>query len=218
MTRRLILLAAGVGLLAAPALGAGLVSLRNDPVKAKLAAGAEDAVVVVLLDDPSHPGTRILFQRYDVAARKLIPPPHGDKHPYGFAVSFAKLDKVAQDVGAYVGVVPAGDYVLLGDVTPEPKVDSFCFAAPVMHVEAGSVSFVGGYRPASEGSSNNPDQKSSLAWRGDLEAAREALTRFPALKARLVPAAIKNGATFDCSGDNMWEYRVPGAADLPVGQ
>ena len=213
MRRAALLLALAA---AAPALAAsGAITLRNDPAKARIAPAEGEAVVVVLLDDPERSHIRIQFQAYDVAARKLVMPAKGEKRVYAFGVGFARVGSVAQDVGAYVGVVPAGDYVLLGDVWPEPQVDSFCFAAPVMHVAAGSVSFVGGYRPTLGKHFTNRLQQSALGWSGDLDQARLTLAAFPSLRERLVAAPVTNGATFDCSGDHMWAYRVPGAPDLP---
>lgn len=207
------LLAAG---LAVPALAAsGSVRLRNDPAKATIVPAAGEAVVVALLDDPDHLHHMIAFQLYDVAARKLVVPARGEKRVYGFGLSFAKLGGVAQDVGVYVGVVPAGDYVLLGETTEEPKVNSFCFGAPVMHVASGSVSFIGGFRPYNGNHFATDIQRSALRWDGDVEQARAALGSFSALRDKLAPAPISNGAVFECSGDNMWAYRVPGAPDLP---
>lgn len=214
MKRAVAILAA---LLAGPAIAAGMVTLRYEPDRAKTVAGADEAVVAVMFDNPERVDDRIVFQRYDIAARRLVVPVHGDRRAYGFSAAYARLYEDTRPVRVYVGVVPAGDYVLLGDVTGVPKTDSFCFGAPVLHVEAGSVSFVGGYRPSIGGGLVNRRQEASLAWVGDIAKARAALGGFPDIQDKLVAAGVRNGATFDCSGDTMWAYRVPGAPDLPPG-
>jgi hypothetical protein len=206
--------------LAAPALAATEpVRLTNDVAKAIVTAKPDEAIVVVVMShDKWKDAATLVWQRYDVATGALVVASKDDARVPGLLVNYrgnAQSAKMPEDA-VYVGPLPAGDYALIGHMTQDGKTNSFCFGAPVMHVEAGTVSYLGSYRKMSSNDGyQESSHKVSVAWEGNLDKAKETLRKaFPALADRLVPATIHNGATFECSGERMWAYRVPGAPDI----
>lgn len=177
------------------------------------AAGPGEAVVVVVMSHRGRAGGTVFYwQRYDRASGKLV---KDVKHEplSGFEVRYAAgllQAKKADDV-AYIGVVAAGDYVLISDDMLHPH--SFCLGAPMMHVEAGSVTYIGGFRAYNSVSIEGLPERQALGWEGDLDRARAALAAQPELAARLVAAPIMNGVQFAC-GVGAIAYRVPGAPDM----
>jgi hypothetical protein len=199
----------------------GPVKLEFEPARANVTAGAGQAVVVAVFSNmaPGGGDNDVYWLPYDRAGHRLAVPEKGDSRPYGFHAVYATSIFASKkaEYTAYVGVVPAGDYVLAHHDADKLFSNSFCFGAPVFHVEPGTVSYIGGYKTWHMVPTVGLRDDLALAWEANIDRAKAALALFPGLADKLVVARIENGATFDCAGNGMFAYRVPGAPDIGDG-
>jgi hypothetical protein len=192
----------------------------NPPVPFALAAG-EGAVVVAFRRPDAGSANRsahVDFARYDLATRDLIYQPRdwrrqGDTTTYLLPV--ASHDRHAQYEVQVLKVTP-GDYVIAGEVPANaPVMNSFCFGAPTFHVNAGEVVYLGDFVPYANVRLSSGTHIGTVAYTAHIEDARRSLaTQLPALAEAMVPATIRNRATFACAGITMDRMDLPGMEAL----
>lgn len=186
--------------------------------------GAGEATVVVLVagygDTPK--GAEMVWKRYDrVTGRTPMFRAKGDTAANTVRLYFkpAGGPHGADRYTVFTGIVPAGDYALVADLRGL-KITQFCEGTVVMHVDAGSVAYLGSFRVYSGVEVEGSSAHRALGWEGDLAKAKVALVDRPKLANSLVAAPVENGAKFDCMGGGFvgrrTAYQVPGAPDIAV--
>lgn len=179
----------------------------------------KDAVVVALIGGYGTKAekTEIVWKRYDPATGVHMFPVKGQTGINTLRLTYSPPTKAnaATDYIAFVGILPAGDYVLAADLRGVFKMTQFCQGAPVMHVTPGSVTYLGSYRSYSGVKIEGSSERRALGWEGNLTKAKEALGKFPAISSRLVAANIHNGVTFDCVGGSMIRRTAYVIPDMP---
>lgn len=161
----------------------------------------------------------IAFARYDIEKRDMIARPkdakkNGDTNTYWVSVRSGDR-KLPLDHA--VMVVSAGDYVLYG-AAPGPGgivMNSFCFSAPTLRVNAGEVVYFGDITPYMGARLADGGYHFGMAYSSDPEDAKAALANQPALQAAFKPGDVRNGASYTCAGQVMAAYFAPGAPMLP---
>ncbi len=217
--RILLVMATMVALLTSkPSVAGETVKLEFKPEKANLVVGAGEAVVVAVFSnqEPGGGDNHIWWARYDVQKHQLENVSRGSIGNFVAAYSTSSFSTKKGRYTSYVGVVPAGDYILFQHDADNLYTNGFCFGAPVFHVEAGSVSYVGGYRTYSLLRLAGLHYRLGLGWDGNIERDRSALSSFPELQTKLVSASIVNGGTFPCGAGDMYAYTVPGVPNISV--
>ena len=193
---------------------------RVDPATPfELAPG--EAAVVLAFRRPEWSGARtgeVVLARYDVEKRDLVYQPRharrdGDTTTYRMNV-ISRERRAPYEV--HVLRVTPGDYVIDGHVPGVvPVTTSFCFGAPTFRVGAGEVVYLGDFVPFMNVELSTGDRASTVAYASHLEDARRTLAaQQPALAQALVPAALRNGATYACAAISMDRWDVAGAPML----
>jgi hypothetical protein len=157
--------------------------------------------------------------RYDMANHDLAYRPKdwkkiGDKTVYDLTV--ASKDKAAAYEVQVLRVTP-GDYVVNSlSVGKLPLTASHCFGAPLAHVGAGEVAYLGDFVPYMGARLSTGDKLDALAYTSQIDDARATLAKQqPALAAALKPAAMKNGAAYACNAITMTRWDIDGLEALP---
>lgn len=223
--RKTFALARDIGLdLDAPLAGPGTLYFgkKVDP-RAPFALGPDEAAVVVAYrrPGPSTAGRAGVIQlaRYDLAGRDLVYRPKdwkkkGDKTVYSLDAA-SKDGKAAYEV-QLLRVTP-GDYVIASTAVGTKMVTSTnCFGAPVFHVGAGEVAYLGDFIPYWNARLASGMKTSVLAHAPHVEDARRTLAGAqPTLAAAMKPAAYRNRATYACSAIAMDRWDLPDVEPLP---
>jgi hypothetical protein len=201
-----------------PLSGAGTVFLGkkvDSAVPVALAPG-EGAVVIAYrrTAKPFQDHGLVQFARYDAAGQDLVYQPKdwkkkGDKTTYLVTASSGD-GKAPYEV--QVVKLTAGDYVIatsgLGRI---PLGGSNCFGAPTFHVGEGEVTYIGDFVPVANVKLADGKRFAGLGYASHIEDARQALAAQQAsLSQALKPAAIRNAATYACSGTIMDRWNIPG--------
>lgn len=211
-----------------PLSGAGTVFLgkKVDPAVPVALAPGEGAVVIAYrrTAKPFQGHGLVQFARYDTTGQDLVYQPKdwkkkGDKTTYLVTASSGD-GKAPYEV--QVVKLTAGDYVIatsgLGRI---PLGGSNCFGAPTFHAGEGEVTYIGDFVPVANAKLADGKRFAGLGYASHIEDARQALAAQQAsLSQALKPTAIRNGATYACSGTIMDRWDIPGgqapAADAPA--
>lgn len=207
----------------APIEGEGTIFLgrRVDPaVPFELAPGEGAVIVAFRRPDEGSAGRagEILLARYDVEARDLHYRPRdwrrtGDMTTYNLS---ARSRDRSVPLEVHVLRVTPGDYVIAGHQPGAlPVTNSFCFGAPTFHVAAGQVVYVGDFTPYVRVPLSTGERLSTMAYGSHIEDARRTLAASqPALAQALMPATLRNGATFSCAAVTMDRWDIAGLETL----
>jgi len=108
--------------------------------------------------------------------------------------------------------VTAGDYVLDGmAIMKQPSTSTNCFGAPMIHVGAGEVIYLGDFIPVVNGRDAAGTRYDGMFWASHADDAAAVLaTQQPALAGAMVDGQWRNGATYACAGQLMTRYDLPG--------
>ena len=195
---------------------------KVDPAAPFVLAPGEAALVIGYRRvEPTAMGRSgtIGLARYDMAKRDLAYRPKdwkktGDKTVYGIDV--ASKEKTAAYEVQVLRVTP-GDYVLRSTAVGKlPLTSTYCFGAPVVHVEPGEVAYLGDFVPYMDAPLSTGGKLNALAFTRHVEDARRThAAQQPALATALKAAPIRNGATFACNGITMDRWDIAGAEALP---
>lgn len=173
--------------------------------------GANEAMIVLRPHASSMVGdNRILFYRYDPATGKVAVDaqgrPSGAKTTFSYSVFGGKKGEKA----LRVAIVPAGDYVLGGRTFNLNYTDVFCFGAPRFTLKPGDVTYIGDLEMLALEKMRDGERRNAMRYSADIEDARKQFeASYPALAPRLAAWSPKNGATFQCIGDEFTAYAVP---------
>lgn len=158
--------------------------------------------------------------RYDLSHRDLAYRPKdwkktGDKTVYGVIAD--SKDKQASYEVQVLRVTP-GDYVVKSfAVGKVPLTTSHCFGAPLIHVEAGEVAYLGDFIPYMDARLSTGGKMSGLVYASHPDDARRTLASSqPALAAQLKIALLRNGATYACNAITMTRWDIDGLETLPA--
>jgi hypothetical protein len=122
---------------------AGQVDLRE---AARPVPGPGEAMRVLRVHASGMAGdNRILFERYDPAAGRLVRGPDGK--PQGARLNYGRTLFAGGkgEKALRVAIVPAGDYVLAGRTFNISYTDVFCFGAPRFSLASGQIVYVGDF-------------------------------------------------------------------------
>lgn len=174
--------------------------------------GPGEAMIVLRAHAPSMAGdNRILFNRYDAAAGKVLAgaegKPVGAKLTYTYSLFGGKKGEKA----LRVVIVPAGDYVLAGRTFNANYTDIFCFGAPKFTLRPGEVVYVGDYEMLGLAKMPDGERRNAMRYSADLQGTRtDFAATYQALASKLTIWTPSNGATFACAGDEFTAYAIPG--------
>lgn len=202
--------------------GALAFGRKDDPNAAFALASDEGAVVLAYRRvEPSTVGRGATLQlmRYDPKTADLIYQPRdwkkkGDKTIYTLQVSSVDR-KSAYEVR--VLHLTAGDYVIASAGPGNlPSMVNNCFGAPTFHVAAGEIVYLGDFIPYQNVELANGARLTGIGYANNLEDARKILAaRSAESAAAMKPADLRNGATYACSGVQMWRWDIEGLPSLP---
>ncbi|MEH3035262.1 MAG: hypothetical protein PGN23_02025 [Sphingomonas adhaesiva] len=185
-----------------------------------LAPGEGAIVVAFRRVDPSTAGrsASVSLLRYDIAHRDVMFQPKdwkktGDKTTYTSIVP--SHDKTSAYEVQVVRVTP-GDYVINSlSLNNQPHVTTHCFGAPTFAVAAGQVVYLGDFSPYTKAPLTDGSKLTTLIYSSHPDDARRLLAaRQPALAGAMVPADLRNQATYSCAGQDMTRWDIDGAAAL----
>ena len=208
----------------APLGGTGAVWAGKKVDAAQPIALAPGEAMVVLAYRRAEPATAgrsgtVSLLRYDMDRREGMYRPR-DWKKKGDTTVYSALapshDKKARYEVQLVKVTP-GDYVIdAAGVGPAALTSTNCFGAPFFHVGAGEVVYLGDFAPYMNASLSDGSKLSALAHSMHPDDARATLaTRQPGLAAAMKPAAMRNRATYACSGITMTRWDIDGLEALP---
>ena len=209
----------------APALaGAPTLFVHKNPEKAVLPAlePGQGAIVMAFRRNGGAAAGRsgmVQLFRYDQEKGDLIYQPRdwkkkGDKTTY--TLSVASGDKKAP-YELRVIPVTAGDYVLNGASVGAGVVptSSYCFGAPMIHVEAGQYAYLGDASPFMGAKLADGSKMFGMIYSRHFGVAREAMAKLrPDIAGKMVEAPIHNRATYSCAAVMMDRFDWPGMTDL----
>jgi hypothetical protein len=186
---------------------------------AKLAPGQGAIVVGFWRPDPLSLGKsgKVAFSRYDIEHRALMSEPTSATKDDAGQTNFVKVASSDKTLAHEFVLQPvsAGDYVLTG-AAPGPLnmvLGAFCFGAPIFHVSAGEIVYVGDFTPYMGAKTPAGQRIYAIAYSSHPEAARAFLAPQPELLAAFKPAALRN-ATYGCQGSGMTAYLIRGVQSL----
>jgi hypothetical protein len=195
---------------------------KDDPAKTFALAPGEGAVVLAYRRvEPATVGRGATLQlwRYDPKAGDIIYQPkdwkkQGDKTTYAMIVS--SLDRKSP-YEVRVLHLTAGDYVIgSAGIGNMPSVVTNCFGSPTFHVAAGEIVYLGDFIPYWNAPLSTGTKLAALGYANHVEDARKVLAARQAESAALLkPADLRNGATFGCSGAQMWRWEIDGLPSVP---
>jgi hypothetical protein len=190
-------------------------------VKTPLQLGPSEGAVVIAtrrIGSSAEKYVRLGIDRYDRKASDLVYQPKdwkktGDKTTY-----HTEIGSGDRKAGLEVQVVKltAGDYVISGATVGAPVIMSTnCFGAPIFHVAAGEVLYLGDFIPVWNASGPDGKKLSGLGYASRIEDSRRLLSGAqPALAAALKPAELRNRATYACAAVTMDRWDLPGMAEI----
>ncbi len=208
----------------APLTGPGTLYLgkKVDP-KVPVAVTPGEATIVFGFRRPDEGSARnpgaVSINRYDMKLRDLAYRPSdwkktGDTTTYSLTAK--SKDKKALYEVQVLRITP-GDYVFSSSHAGNlPSSNSYCFGAPVFHVEAGETLYVGDFFPYANVGLADGSWLTGVAWASHIEDARGVLApNQAALAAALKPAPFNDRATYSCGAVSMDRWDLPGVEDLP---
>ena len=182
----------------------------------------EGAVVLAFRrSDPTSLGRHgaLFLSRYDIEKRELIYQPK-DWKKKGDKTSYTKdIFSGDRKAGLEVQVVrlTAGDYVLSSMGLGVVSMSSNCFGAPVVHVGAGEILYIGDFIPFAGTKLSNGAKAFQLSYATHPEDSRNVIGRYqPQLAQRMQVAAWRNNATYGCGAIGMDRLDLPGVESLPA--
>ncbi|MFZ5707957.1 MAG: hypothetical protein ACOY5R_22085 [Pseudomonadota bacterium] len=182
----------------------------------------EGAIVLAFRrSDPTSAGRHggLVLARYDIEKRELIYQPKdwkkkGDKTSYTRDI-FSDDRKAGLEV--QIVRLTAGDYVLTSMGLGNVLMTGNCFGAPVFHVGAGEVLYIGDFIPFWGTKLSNGGKAFQLSYTSHPEDSRNVIGRFqPELARRMQLATWRNNATYGCGAVSMDRFDLPGAEPLPA--
>jgi len=182
----------------------------------------EGAVVLAFRrSDPTSVGRPggLFLSRYDIEKRELIYQPK-DWKKKGDKTSYTKdIFSGDRKAGLEVQVVrlTAGDYVLTSMALGYVAMTSNCFGAPVFHIGAGEVLYIGDFVPFAGTKLSNGNKAYQLSYASHPEESRAVIGRYqPQLAQRMQVASWRNNATYGCGAIGMDRFDLQGAEPLPA--
>lgn len=204
-----------------PVPGTIFLGRRVDPA-APFALGPDEGALVFAFRRPEGASSgrtgEVQFARYDLAGRDLVYQPR-DWRRRGDTTTY-RMNVISRDRRAPLEVhvlrVTPGDYVITGHVPgPVLVTNSFCFGAPTFHVGAGEVVYVGDFIPFMNAELSSGARLTEIAYTSHIEDARRTLAvQQQALADRLVPATLRNRATYACAAISMDRWDISGVEAL----